>query len=139
MLRYCIVSVVNGILFGILDGIIHANPVAIRLFEAYAPIARSTINAPAGIVIDMAYGFVMGFVFLLVYESLPGEPGVVKGIVFALIVWFFRVLMSAVTQWMMFEVPVTTLLYVTIAGLVEMLVIGIVYGLFLRPFHRQDR
>jgi ethanolamine ammonia-lyase large subunit len=33
MIRYIIVSVVGGILFGILDAVINANPLAQRLFE----------------------------------------------------------------------------------------------------------
>ncbi len=31
MIRYIIVSIVSGILFGILDGVINANPLARRL------------------------------------------------------------------------------------------------------------
>jgi len=133
MLRYFIVSIVNGILFGILDGVINANPFARKLFEAYKPIAKTSVNAPAGIVIDLAYGLIMGLVFLILYKSLPGNTGLAKGIVFALIVWFFRVLMNVLSTCMMFNVPASTLLYLAVSGLIEMLIIGIVYGLFLRP------
>ncbi|MBN2533200.1 MAG: hypothetical protein JXB88_09930 [Spirochaetales bacterium] len=56
MVRYFIVSLVNGILFGIMDGVIHANPIAQKLFEVYKPIAKTSINAPAGIIIDIVYG-----------------------------------------------------------------------------------
>ena len=75
----------------------------------------------------------MAGVFLFLYQSLPGEAGIVKGISFALVVWFFRVVMYVVTQWMMFNVPVATLLYTLIAGLGEMLILGILYGLVLKP------
>ncbi len=37
MIRYIIVSVVSGVLFGILDGVINANSLAQRLFEVYKP------------------------------------------------------------------------------------------------------
>ncbi len=80
MIRYIIVSVISGILFGILDGVIHANPLAQRLYEVYKPIARTSLNPLAGIVIDLIYGFVMAGVFLLLYKSLPGETGLIKGV-----------------------------------------------------------
>jgi len=133
MIRFIIVSVLNGFLFGILDGIIHANPYAQRLFEVYKPIARDSINAPAGIIIDIIYGFVMGFVFLLLYKALPGNTGIIKGLSFGLIIWFFRVLMSVISTWMMYKIPVVTLMYITLTGFIEMIIIGIVYGVFLKP------
>ncbi len=133
MRRYILVSVVSGILFGILDGLIHANPLAQRLLAVYQPIARTSLNLPAGIVIDLAYGFILAGIFLLLYRSLPGKTGLVKGISFALLVWFFRVAMSAISSWMMYEVPLETLLYSLLAGLVEMLVLGVFYGLALKP------
>jgi len=133
MVRYVIVSISGGILFVILDGLINANPLAQKLYAVYKPIARTSINAPAGIAIDLAYGFIMAAVFLLIYQSLPGEFGIVKGIVFALIVWFFRVAMSAASTWMMFHVPLQTILYTLFTGLGEMLILGIFYGLTLKP------
>ena len=133
MIRYIIVSVVSGILFGVLDGVINANPLAQRLYEVYKPIARTSINPLAGILIDLVYGFVMAGVFLLLYESLPGGTGLVKGVSFALLAWFFRVVMYAASQWVMFNVPVETLLYSLVSGLGEMLILGVLYGLTLKP------
>ena len=106
MIGYAVVSVVSGILFGILDGVINANPLAQRLYEVYKPIARTTINPLAGIVIDLVYGFIMAGVFLLLYVSLPGETGLVKGVSFSFLTWFFRVVMSTASQWVMFRIPV---------------------------------
>jgi len=133
MIGYIIVSVVSGILFGILDGVINANPLAQRLYEVYKPIARTSINPLAGIIIDLAYGFIMAGIFLLLYESLPGITGLVKGVSFAFLVWFFRVVMYTASQWMMFNVPFKVLLYSLIAGLGEMLILGVFYGLTLKP------
>ncbi len=133
MIGYIIVSVVSGILFGILDGVINANPIAQRLYEAYKPIARTSINPFAGIMIDLVYGFVMAGVFLLLYTSLPGETGLVKGVSFALLIWFFRVVMYAASQWVMFNVPAEALLYSLVAGLGEMLILCVLYGLTLKP------
>ena len=133
MLGYIIVSVVSGILFAILDGLINANPFAQRLYAVYKPIARTSLNPLAGIVIDLVFGFVMAGVFLLLHASLPGETGLVKGVSFAFLAWFFRVVMYTASQWVMFNVPAQTSLYSLIAGLGEMLILGVLYGLPLKP------
>jgi hypothetical protein len=133
MTTFVIVGAISGILFGALDALINANPLAQRLFQVYQPIARTSVNALAGVVIDLVYGFVMAGVFLLLYESLPGASGLLKGVSFALITWFFRVVMTVASQWMMFRVPARTLLYSLVGGLAEMLVLGILYGMTLKP------
>ncbi len=132
MIRLILVCIINGMIFGILDGLINANPMARKLFETYKPISKDIINVPAGIIIDLIYGFVMGFVFLLLYNSLPGSTGVVKGLSFGTVIWFFRVFMNIVTTWMTLKIPVKTLIYTGITGLLEMMVIGLIYGLFLK-------
>jgi hypothetical protein len=133
MNTYVVVSILSGILWGVLDGFINANPVAQRLYEVYKPIARSSLNLAAGVAIDLMYGFILAAVFLLLYTSLPGETGLMKGLGFAILVWFFRVVMSVISTWMMFNVPVRTLLYTLFTRLAEMLVLGALYGLTLRP------
>ena len=133
MTAYLIVSVASGILFGIMDGVINANPFAKKLFEVYKPIARASFNPVAGIVIDLVFGFVMAGVFLLLYASLPGESGLVKGVSFAILAWFFRVVMYTASQWVMFNVPGKTLFYTLVTGLGEMLILGLLYGLTLKP------
>jgi len=134
MIGYIIVSIVSGILFVVMDGLINANPLAQRLYKAYKPITKTSMNIPAGIIIDLVYGFVMAGIFLLLYTSLPGELGLVKGISFAFLAWFFRGVMFVTSHWMMFNVPIGALLYTLVAGLGEMLILGILYGLTLRPF-----
>jgi len=133
MAGFIIVSIISGILFGLMDGIINANPFARRLFEIYKPIARTSFNPLAGIVIDLVFGFVMAGVFLLLYASLPGESGLVKGVSFAILAWFFRVVMYTASQWVMFNVPGKTLFYTLVTGLGEMLILGLLYGLTLKP------
>ncbi len=132
MVAYIIVSLVSGILFGVMDAVINANPLAQRLYTVYKPIARTTFNPISGIVIDLVYGFILTGVFLLLYKSLPGGSGIVKGVSFALLVWFFRAVMSAASQWVMFNIPFITSLYSVITGLGEMLVLGVLYGLTLQ-------
>ena len=133
MVRYVVISFVSGILFGILDGLINANPFAQKLNEVYKSIAKTSLNLPAGIIIDLVYGFAMAGIFMLLYDSFPGNTGIVKGISFAILAWFFRVVMSVASSWMMYKIPVRTLLYSLVTGLGEMLILGIIYGLFLKP------
>ena len=133
MSGYIIVSIVSGILFGIMDGLINANPLAKRLYEIYKPIAKETLNPLAGIVIDLVFGFVMAGVYLVLYDSLPGEVGLIKGASFAILAWFFRVIMHTASQWVMFKVPNKTLFYSLVTGLGEMLILGVLYGLTLKP------
>jgi hypothetical protein len=132
MTNYLFVSALSGIIFGVLDGLIHANPYAQRLFAVYEPIAKKSINAPLGMAIDLVYGLVMTGLFLTLYKSLPGQTGLVKGLSFGLIVWFFRVAMYTLTQLMMFEVPMNTLAYTLTTGLAEMVIVGAVIGLTLK-------
>ena len=80
MWNYVWVSVVAGVLFGVMDGLINANPLAKRLYEAYKSIARPSVNATAGVLIDLLYGFALAGIFLLLYRSLPGDSGWLKGL-----------------------------------------------------------
>lgn len=133
MIRYIIVSMVSGILFGVMDALINANPLGRKLLEVYKPITKTTLNMPAGIVIDLVYGFAMAGIFIILYESLPGSTGLLKGLTFGVFAWFFRVVMSTASNWMMFKILGKTLLYGLVTGLGEMLILGLVYGLFLEP------
>lgn len=133
MTGYIIISVVSGILFGIMDGVINANPLAQRLYKVYKPMAKEALNPIKGILIDIVFGFIMAGVFWLLYSSLPGTTGVIKGLSFAGLAWFFRVVMQVASQWMMYNVPGQTLLYTLGTGLGEMLILGVLYGLTLKP------
>jgi len=133
IVRYTLVGVASGLLFGIMDAMINVNPIAERLYEFNLPIRRASVDVSAGVVIDLAYGFILMAAFLVLYRSLPGRVGLVKGVSFALLLWFLRVVMSAASQWIMLNMPVTALLYVVLTGLGEMLVLGILYGATVRP------
>jgi hypothetical protein len=132
MKRFIITAILTGLLFGVLDGLINANPYATSLMECYKPIARQSINMPAGIIIDLVYGFVISGLFLMLFPVLPTDYGIIKGITFGLGMWFFRVLMNVISSWMMYNIPVKTLIYILLAGLVEMIILGILNGLLLK-------
>ncbi len=134
MVIYIIIGLVSGVLFGVMDGLINSNPFARKVNEVYKPIARAALNLPAGVVIDLVYGFALAGIFIILFDSLPGETGLVKGIIFALLAWFLRVIMSAASSWMMFKIPAKTILYGLFTGMVEMLVLGVLYGMTLKPW-----
>ena len=128
VLRYVLVSVGSGVLFGLLDGFLHANPLARKLYRVFEPIARTSVNVPAGLAIDLVYGFALAGGFLLLEAGLPGGSGLIQGLVYGGLLWFARVAMQVVSQWMMYVVPVRALLYTLLAGLGEMLILGLIYG-----------
>jgi hypothetical protein len=131
VIKYIIASVVSGFAFGLLDGIINANPLAVKLLEAYKPIAKGQANFVFGLAADLVYGFALAGLFLVLYTALPGSSGILKGLSFGVIVWFLRVVMFAASAFVMYEIPGITLLYQLGTGLVEMLALGTIYGLFL--------
>ncbi|PWB53354.1 MAG: hypothetical protein C3F13_09425 [Anaerolineales bacterium] len=63
LLSYLIVSLISGILFGVMDALINANPLAQRLYQAYQPIAKQTQNPMRSMLIDLVYGFAMAGIF----------------------------------------------------------------------------
>jgi hypothetical protein len=132
MKRFIITAIATGLLFGIMDGLLNGNPFALKLMECYKPIAKNTINIPAGLLIDLFYGFMISGIFILILPVLPTNNGIIKGLSYGLGMWFFRVLMAVVSNWMMFNIPVETLLYLLFAGLLEMIILGIFNGLILK-------
>ncbi|MGA2408472.1 MAG: hypothetical protein ABSF81_17235 [Bacteroidales bacterium] len=132
MIRFIITAILTGLLFGILDGLINGNPWATKLMECYKPIAKQSINIPAGLIIDLVYGFAISGLFLLLFPVLPTEFRIIKGITFGVGMWFFRVLMNVISSWMMFNIPGKTLDYLLLSGLIEMILLGILSGLMLK-------
>ena len=133
MWRFLIVSIASGLLFAVLDGLVNANPLAQRLYAIYRPIARKSVNVTAGILIDLCYGFALAGLFLLLHGSLPGSAGWLEGLGFGLVVWFLRVVMYSLSNWMMLDVPLAAVGYSLASGLAEMLLLGLLYGLALWP------
>jgi hypothetical protein len=110
----------------------------VRLLEVYKPVAREGVNAAAGSAIDLAYGFILAAIFLLLYPALPGSSGVVKGLAFGGLTWFLRVVMPVAGQWIMFRMPAALPLYLLVTGFAQMTLIGALYGLLLR-YHASGR
>jgi len=132
MVRFVIASILTGLLFGTMDGLINGNPYAAKLMECFKPIAKRSINVPAGLAIDLIYGFVISGIFVIIMPALPTEIGIIKGLAYGLGIWFFRVLMGVISNWMMFNIPGKTLIYMLLTGLIEMVVLGIINGLILK-------
>jgi hypothetical protein len=131
MIRFIIAAILTGLLFGILDGLINGNPFTKKLMECYKPIAKQSINIPAGLIIDLVYGFAISGVFLFIIPVLPTESWIIKGVAFGIGMWFFRVLMNVVSSWMMFNIPGKTLIYILLTGLIEMILLGVLNALII--------
>lgn len=128
LVNLALASLGAGVLFGVMDAALHANPLAQRLHADYAPIAKAEVNAVAGVAIDLVYGLVLVLVFRQIAPVLPGTGGVMAGLVFGLGVWFFRVVMSVATTWMSLRIRPALLVYQLSTGLAEMLVLGAFLG-----------
>lgn len=124
MTKYVLVSLGVGVLFVVLDGLLNVNPLARRVHAAYEPIARKTLNPLLATAIDMAYGFVIAGLYLLLRDSLPGAGWAAKAASYAAILWILRVVMATLSHWVMFDVPARSHSYDLAAGLLEMLAIA---------------
>jgi hypothetical protein len=129
--RYLVASVASGALLAVLDGVLNANPLAQRLLGYLKPVARERMPLAAGLAIDLAWGFAMAGLFVLLRAGLPGRLPVWKGLGFAALAWFFRVLMRAGSDAVMLKVPPAAVVYQVAAGALEMALIGILYGVLL--------
>ncbi len=132
MVRVLTTGIGVGIVFAVLDGLANANPVAQRLYSVYRPISRQSINAPLGLLFDIISGVVMAMLFGALAPALPGGP-ISKGLAFGVIAWFFRVAMGVAAQAVMFNIPVSALIYFLFSGFAEMVILGSLCGVALRP------
>lgn len=134
MLRHALVGLVAGVVFLALDGVLNANPLAQRLYAVYQPIARPTVNALVGSVVDLAYGVILTALFATLRPSLPGHTNLMKALSFGAVVWFLRVFMRVAGEWVTTIVPAPVHAYTLLAGLVQVLIVVCVIALLLpRP------
>jgi hypothetical protein len=124
MLRQMVVGLFAGVAFLILDGLLNANPLARRLYAAYQPIARPSVNALAGSAVDLAYGVILVALFLTLWPSLSGRTSLSKGLSFGLMVWFLRVVMRVGGEWVTTTLPTSTHAYTLVTGLVQVLLVA---------------
>ncbi len=133
MRKYLFSGLGGGILFALLDGVLNANPLAVRLMAPYQPIARKSPEIAPALLIDLAFGFILAVFFLRLYSALPGANGPMKGLAFGVLVWILRVVMRVASDGVMFDVPASTLFYLLVAGLLETLALGGFFGWALGP------
>jgi hypothetical protein len=135
MRRQIVVGLVAGVAFLILDGVLNANPLAQRLYAAYHPIARPSVNALAGSVVDLAYGVILAGLFVMLRPSLPGEARLMKGLSFGVMVWFLRVFMRVAGEWVTTTLPASAHVYTLLAGLIQVLLVTGIIALLLPQPH----
>ena len=134
MFRVVSVGLAAGVALLITDALLNANPLARRLYAAYDPIARSSVNALAGSAIDLALGVILVVLFVTLWPSLPGETSLVKGLSFGVMVWLLRVVMRVASDWVTTTVPPSTHLYTLGGGLLQILLVAALIAVLLpRP------
>ena len=131
-LRVLLVGASGGLLFALLDGLLFGSPLAQQMEQAFRPISRRRVIVPLGVAIDIVASIIMAFVFALFSPLLPAGAAA-AGLAFGLIVWFFRFFMSVGSQAVLLDVPWPSHAYTLIAGLLQMMALGLFYGLALRP------
>jgi hypothetical protein len=139
MLRQILVGVLAGVAFLVLDGVLNANPVAQQLYAAYQPVARPSVNALAGSVVDLTYGMILAFLFATLRTSLPGRTSLMKALSFGLMVWFLRVCMRVAGEWVVTVVPARVHVYTLAAGLVQILIVTSIIASLLPQTDAADR
>jgi len=132
MTRFVVTAIITGFFFGIMDGMIYGNPYAARLMEVYRPLARKNVKFLAGMATDLLSGFIISAVFYLIMPVLPSDYGLIQGLLYGVILWYFKVFMNVTSDWMMFNIPRKTLFYILLTGLAEMIILGVTNGLMLK-------
>jgi len=133
MRHQLLVGLGAGFVFLVMDGLIHANPMAKKVYAVYISLARQSVNALAGSAIDLAYGIALTFLFSTLSPSLPGRSSMAKAMMFGLIVWFFRVVMNVAGEWVSTTVPPETHFYTLLTGLAQVLLVSAFIGWLVRP------
>ena len=139
MLRQIVVGLAAGVVFLVLDGLVNANPLARQVYVAYQPIARTSVDAVAGSLIDLAYGLILVALFVTLRHCLPGRRDLMKGLSFGAMVWFLRVAMRVAGEWVVTTVPASAHAYTLLAGLVQTLTVAVVVALLLPRSHGDAR
>jgi len=119
------------LVLGVISGFFSVEVFKLPIFVSDSTLWRHEFNPALSIFLDIIYGIVLAGLFNLLYMSIPGE-GVVKGISFGLIIWFFKVVMAMGSIRIMFNVSDKILIYWTFSGLVELAIIGSVLGIFYK-------
>jgi uncharacterized membrane protein YeiB len=122
--RQILVGLAAGVVFLVLDGLLNGNPFAQRVYAVYRPIARSSVDAVAGSLVDLAYGLILVALFVTLRHCLPGRTDLAKGLSFGLIVWLLRVVMRVAGEWVVTTVPASAHAYTLLGGLVQMLLVA---------------
>lgn len=128
MRQILITGVFSGMLLILFDGIINGNSFARKILSVYNPIARESIRILPAILINFMYGFFFAFLYFNTVSFLPGNHFLLKGLCFGILIWTLRVLMPSLSHWIMFKIPIKTIIYTSVTGLFEMVVTGIFYG-----------
>ena len=125
------------IVSGVVSGFFSVSVFKMPMFVSDSTLWRQEFNPYLSVSLDIIYGIILAGLFNLLYMSIPGE-GIMKGIAFGLIIWFFKTVMAMGSIRVMFNVSDKVLIYWTFCGLLEMLVIGTVLGIFYKMEYEEE-
>lgn len=122
---------------GVISGFFSITVFKLPIFVSDSTLWRQEFSPYLSISLDIIYGIILAGLFNLLYMSIPGKA-IMKGISFGLIVWFFKTVMAMGAIRVMFNVSDKILLYWTFSGLLEMLMIGAVLGIFYKMEYEDE-
>lgn len=122
---------------GVVAGFFSVSVFKMPIFVSDSTLWRQEFSPYLSVSLDIIYGIILAGLFNLLYISIPGE-GIMKGISFGLIIWFFKTVMAMGSIRVMFNVSDKVLLYWTFSGLLEMLVIGTILGIFYKMEYEDE-
>jgi zinc transporter ZupT len=126
--RMLITGITVGILFIILDMVFAI--VTSPIYSSYSnlPIWKNPPNVAAGIIFDIANGFILVIVYAMIYNGIP-KTGWKKGLNYGVMVGLFRVLMSTFSTTVMYEIPLMIVVTNLFTGFLEIVVLCIMLSI----------
>ncbi|MFX0070158.1 MAG: hypothetical protein ACFFAO_03620 [Candidatus Hermodarchaeota archaeon] len=136
-MKLIVCSLIIGILFIILD-ILRAI-ITYPIFSAYSylPIWNTPPNILAGMIFDLINGFIIVFVYRILYEGIPSVKWC-KGLYYGIIIGMFRVVMMTFSIIVLYNVPIIYVIVSLITGYIEIVILGVITSIIYEKLGLTD-
>ena len=130
--RFLIAGIVASVLFLVLDAVLGmaGGLIGTRLFGLPAG-QPDEAKMMTGLAFELINGFMLTTVYTVIHPSLPGR-GLRKGVSYGMIVWGLRVVMWALSTYMMTDMAPASIAISVVTGLIEVLILGLVIAAIYR-------
>jgi hypothetical protein len=115
-------GIVTGLLFILFDMIIAIATSPIFLPYSELAIWKTPPNISAGLVFDFINGFILVAVYTVLYNGIPGV-GWPRGFNYGIIVGLFRVVMTAFSSIVMYNIPSVLIVTSLLTGYIEIVIV----------------